>query len=89
MTYCHSYLSFSDRYAHIEYNRLAQEEESYDGGTMEVESLAQQQVVGGNGGGGGAIDGGWSLNDDDNDDDDAGGSAQASAWSSGRGGNKR
>jgi hypothetical protein len=57
-----------DRYAHIEYNRLAQEEESYDS-SMEVDALQQQQLADV---AGMEQMGGWSLNDDDNDSDSDG-----------------
>jgi hypothetical protein len=69
-----------DRYAHIEYNRLAQEEEGYDN-SMEMDLQQymdnEQKQVGQQGGGGGggqefSSDGGtnWALNDESDDDDD-------------------
>lgn len=69
-----------DRFAHIEYNRLAQEEEGYDA-SMEVDAGngngVQSQDSGAGGGGSGGQGGGgfnveqlntWSLNDDDDED---------------------
>lgn len=58
-----------DRFAHLEYHRLAAEEEnSYDSnGTMEIEhgdSKYQQNYGGGNGGGGAE----WLIDDEDDDD---------------------
>ena len=58
-----------DRYAHIEYNRLAQEEEAYDG-SMEVDALQQQQLADAAGAGEMEQMGGWSLNDDGDDSDE-------------------
>lgn len=72
-----------DRYAHIEYNRLAQEEEGYDASAdMDLQQYidTDQKYAGDDGldalGGGGAGDGGggnagtWSLSDESDDDED-------------------
>lgn len=68
-----------DRFAHIEYNRLAQEEEGYDN-SMEMDLqqyIDTEHKIGGDnscGDGGGAnnssTSSGWSLNDESDDDDD-------------------
>lgn len=75
-----------DRYAHIEYNRLAQEEEGYDasaemdlqqyidepqvGQQMQQQQQQQQVGAGGASGGDAAMGSHWSLNDEADDDDD-------------------
>ncbi len=63
------YHSDWDRFAHIEYNRLAQEEEGYDA-SMEVDAQQMQDAAQQSG-----VEqlNSWSLNDDDEDSDDAGG----------------
>jgi hypothetical protein len=76
------YHSDWDRFAHVEYNRLAQEEEGYDA-SMEVDMTHQQmleeetssaggtkyqQGLGNNGSGVDQMSS-WSLNDDDDDSD--------------------
>lgn len=69
-----------DRYAHIEYNRLAQEEEGYDN-SMEMDLQQYMDTdnannAGGAGGAGGKnFSGGdgsqsWALSDESDDDDD-------------------
>lgn len=75
-----------DRYAHIEYNRLAQEEEGYDN-SMEMDlqqymdsDNAAHNASNASGGGGGANGGknfsggdgsqSWALSDESDDDDD-------------------
>lgn len=68
-----------DRYAHIEYNRLAQEEEGYDNSMeMDLQQYMDSEGNGGAGQGGGsqAAEGGgsgaqtWALSDESDDDDD-------------------
>lgn len=55
-----------DKFAHVEYNRLAQEEEeNYDATNMDLDGA----VAGGEGGGGGGgADNHWSLHDEEESD---------------------
>lgn len=61
-----------DRYAHIEYNRLAQEEDGYDEGTMEVDQSQMNNLD--NAITGAASPGeagqGWNISDESDDDED-------------------
>lgn len=58
-----------DRYAHMEYNRLAQEEEEAYDGSMEIDVQVQSLDADGRGGGAGDMEN-WSLQDEEEESED-------------------
>eukprot|EP01031_Cornospumella_fuschlensis_P027516 gene27516-33235_t len=61
-----------DRFAHMEYTRLAQEEEDAAGydNSMDIDSMLQTSDPPGNNVGGNALGNAWSLNDEESEDED-------------------